>query len=222
MHVPAVPNQNGPATQVASKIAEKLQDMRRSDVLFVNRKEQTQTTTAGRNGQSAQHRQSIVAIPRAGDRCLSLRCPGSPQQGLQHEPAFIEKHQGTAGGARLFLSGANRVPATARPPLRPARALVAPAFEPSIPGRVRSSKRGTNDSSRQSAAGSVWPRGHTSTNWFRNRLPADPASTTRPVCAAAFATTAAVCPDEAWRPGHSSRSSQPRPSSVLRRTTTLR
>jgi len=76
MHVPAVPNQDGPAMQVPSKIAQKIQHVRRSDVLLVDRKEQAQMTTTGTNGQCAQHRQPIMPVPRVGDRRLSLRCPG--------------------------------------------------------------------------------------------------------------------------------------------------
>jgi len=128
MHVPTVPHQDGPTAQMTPEFPQKLQHLRRPDVLFVDGKEQPQTTPIGRDRHGADQGQPVVPVPRVRTRCLSLGRPGPPQQGPQQEPAFIENHEWAAGVAGLLLSAANLVSASARWLVRLGPDLSAQAF----------------------------------------------------------------------------------------------
>ena len=200
MHIPAIPDQNGPPAQMTSKVPQKVDHVRRANVLFVNGKEEPQATPVGRDRHGTDDRESIVSVPCVREGRLSPRRPGSPQQRLQHEATFIDEHEWTIADARLFLSEANLAFAIDRPLARHAPVPSARASADSIPSRAEPSTRATRGRSRQSAAGSLRPPADKSTGWSGSRPPAGPSPKALRASASARLTTDKACQGGVWPP----------------------
>ena len=57
---------------------------------------------SGRHRDGTDDRQAIVAIPAPVDRSFAARCPGSPDDRLQHEAALVDESDGSPLIARFF------------------------------------------------------------------------------------------------------------------------
>src|SRR5580698_4415283 len=115
MHTPPIPDHNYSPAQLPMQLFDEVHHLGRRDVVIVQPEVQTDPQRPGSQAQRAQHAKAIVSIPRVLDGRLSAGRPRATPERLQHEPAFVEKHDASFLLAPLFLSAATPAVANAEP-----------------------------------------------------------------------------------------------------------
>lgn len=75
MRLRAIQDQDESARQVDQQVRRKSFDLRRTDVVLVQRKVETQSTPPGRDGNGRDRRETVVPIPTVLNRRAASRCP---------------------------------------------------------------------------------------------------------------------------------------------------
>ena len=121
MDVPTIQDEDEFTLKTASDPAEKVHNVRSSNVFGLHVPIQTQPAALRGDGDGADDRQPVVTVPCRENRRLSSGCPSPADHRLEHEATLVNKDDATALPPGVFLYAAIAAAASARFPLRPAR-----------------------------------------------------------------------------------------------------
>ena len=99
MHAPAIPHENDRATQMPSQLFEKRHDVFGAYVVVEKFKVHADSPRPGSERQSADGAEPVMSIPGVLNGRLAARGPSAATKGLQHEAAFVEKHDASASSS---------------------------------------------------------------------------------------------------------------------------
>ena len=107
-----IPNEREALRQMAPQSLKEVEYLSAPDVVCVLSPLQAIASSVRSNRDCTDGREPIAAIPLPKDRGTATQCPGLSDRRLEHEAAFIEEYDRSAGSAGIFYMG----PAL-RPPL---------------------------------------------------------------------------------------------------------
>ena len=194
MNIPAIPDQDQLAAQLTVQVFDELHHVVGDNVVIVQPKVHADSQGPRSQAQGADHAPAVVAIPGVVDRRLTARRPGATPQGLQHEAAFVEKHDASFLLAPPFLSAAIPPSANAGSSLRLARGLAARASARSNPACATACRCSPRDTSRRTAVESPPTPADRSTSRWHTRWPGLRAAESWPAALSASRSIAVVGP----------------------------
>lgn len=102
----AIPEHDHRAPQMAQQVGEEATDFDLADVVMVPLVVEAEVLTEPADGETGDHRDAVVAIPVAQERCVAARRPGAEHRGREHEAGFVyEDEVGPQPNGVFFTRG---------------------------------------------------------------------------------------------------------------------
>ena len=193
--VAPIPDEHELVAYAATEMSQETHDLGPADICRVDLPVQADLPSVRGQGDRVNDRQPVMSIPSPQNGRLSPRRPRPTHHRLKHEAAFVKENDATAFPAGVFLYAASVACATARLPFRPAPERGALASDRSSPDAPIATRRGRDDTERQTSSRSPRLCVSASRAPWGIRQPADRAGATPAVACTGRPTASAAVPE---------------------------